>query len=59
VVTEADPDGAGPLAAPVTRFTYDARGNLISSVDAGSSQTRNQTSFPAFQLPKAGHTLRL
>ncbi|MFO0871611.1 MAG: pre-peptidase C-terminal domain-containing protein [Pirellulales bacterium] len=32
---EADPDGAGPLAAPVTTWTYDARGHTVGSTDAG------------------------
>ena len=32
-VTRPDPDGAGPKAAPVTRFTYDAVGNLASVED--------------------------
>jgi YD repeat-containing protein len=32
-VTLPDPDGAGPLAAPVTTFTYDGGGRLASEVD--------------------------
>ena len=31
--TGPDPDGAGPLAAPVTTNTYDANGNLASTVE--------------------------
>jgi YD repeat-containing protein len=32
-VTGPDPDGSGPLAAPVTTYTYDPAGNLIKTVD--------------------------
>ncbi len=32
--TEPDPDGSGPLTAPVSSFTYDAAGNQVSSTDA-------------------------
>ena len=32
-VTQPDPDGAGPLAAPVTRYGYDADGNVVSVTD--------------------------
>jgi RHS repeat-associated protein len=32
-VTLPDPDGAGPLAAPVTTYSYDAGGRLASEVD--------------------------
>ena len=31
--TQADPDGAGPLARPVTSFAYDRDGNLVSVTD--------------------------
>ena len=31
--TGPDPDGGGPLAAPVTTYTYDANGNLASTVE--------------------------
>ena len=40
-VVEADPDGAGgPLPAPTSSFTYDAAGQLLSSVDPLSRTTR-------------------
>ncbi|WP_419580845.1 dockerin type I domain-containing protein [Stieleria magnilauensis] len=40
VITEADPDGDGPLLSPVTTFDYDLAGNLLSTTDAtGSSVT--------------------
>ncbi len=32
-MTQPDPDGAGPLAAPVTSYTYDAAGNLLTETD--------------------------
>ncbi|MHB0961459.1 MAG: RHS repeat-associated core domain-containing protein [Pirellulaceae bacterium] len=41
-VTEPDPDGPGPLGAPVTQFAYDARGNLLSTTDARNHTTQNQ-----------------
>ncbi len=41
-ITEADPDGTGPLTAPLTTFSYDARGNLIETSDAAGSTTINQ-----------------
>jgi YD repeat-containing protein/autotransporter-associated beta strand protein len=31
--TQADPDGAGPLARPITTFSYDADGNLLAVTD--------------------------
>ncbi len=40
-ITEPDPDGAGPLTAPVTVFTYDARGNLLTTTDARGNVTTN------------------
>lgn len=35
-VTLPDPDGVGPLAPPVTRYTYDAGGRLATVVDANN-----------------------
>jgi len=32
-VTAPDPDGTGPLAAPITKYTYDAAGNRASMID--------------------------
>lgn len=32
-ITEADPDGAGPLTSPVSEFAYDAGNNLLSQTD--------------------------
>ena len=40
-ITEADPDGAGPLNSPTTTFAYDAQGNLVATTDA----LQNQQSF--------------
>ncbi|WP_165229541.1 peroxidase family protein [Aquisphaera insulae] len=33
-IIEADPDGAGPLAPPVSTFAYDAAGNVVRTTDA-------------------------
>ncbi len=41
-MTEADPDGSGPLTAPVTIFTYDENGNLATVTDAEGNTTQNQ-----------------
>jgi RHS repeat-associated protein len=38
-VTAPDPDGAGPLAAPVTSYAYDDVGNLESRTDANAHVT--------------------
>ena len=38
-VTAPDPDGAGPLPAPVTQYGYDAVGNLTARTDANQHQT--------------------
>ncbi len=32
-VTGSDPDGAGPLEAPVTKYTYDDAGNKVSMIE--------------------------
>lgn len=40
-IIEPDPDGDGPLQSPVTKFTYDARGNLKTTTDARSNTTEN------------------
>ncbi|MEO1496632.1 MAG: RHS repeat-associated core domain-containing protein [Planctomycetota bacterium] len=42
LITEPDPDGAGPLTAPVTSFTYDTRGNLLTTTDARGNVTTNE-----------------
>lgn len=40
---DADPDGIdGPLASPITRFDYDANGNLVSVVDPLGTETSNE-----------------
>ena len=39
-ITEADPDGIGPLPSPVTKFVYDAAGNRITTIDAEDSVTQ-------------------
>ncbi|NJN13091.1 MAG: RHS repeat protein [Richelia sp. RM1_1_1] len=41
-ITEADPDGDGPLTAPVSTFTYDEAGNLLTTNDALGNLTQNQ-----------------
>ena len=41
-ITEADPDGDGPLTAPVSTFTYDQAGNLLTITDALGNLTQNQ-----------------
>jgi YD repeat-containing protein len=38
-VTAHDPDGGGPLAAPVTLYTYDTVGNLKTRKDANLHET--------------------
>jgi RHS repeat-associated protein len=38
-VSAPDPDGAGPLTAPVTAYTYDDVGNLASREDANLNET--------------------
>lgn len=38
-VTAPDPDGAGPLAAPVTTYTYDPVGNRLTRTDANNHVT--------------------
>ncbi len=49
-ITGADPDGAGPLTAPITTFTYDAAGNKVTMVDprgnvAGGNPASYTTSY--------------
>ena len=39
-VTEADPDGGGPLLSPITTNVYDQHGNLIRATDALNNTTR-------------------
>ena len=38
-VIAADPDGVGPLTAPVTTYTYDANGNVLTRTDANNHVT--------------------
>ena len=38
-LTEPDPDGSGPLAAPVFTFAYDTEGRLTSVTDAEDNTT--------------------
>ncbi|WP_299971467.1 RHS repeat-associated core domain-containing protein [uncultured Roseobacter sp.] len=40
-ITEADPDGDGPLVSPKTEFVYDAAGNLSQVTDAEGNNTAN------------------
>lgn len=40
-ITAPDPDGAGPLSAPVTQYTYDSVGNLLTVTDALGQMTTN------------------
>ena len=37
--TGVDPDGSGPLPAPVTSYSYDANGNLVSTTDPNGNAT--------------------
>ncbi len=37
-VTEADPDGAGPLTSPVTQYFHDAAGNVVRAIDARGNE---------------------
>ncbi len=50
-LTQADPDGPGPLLSPVTNFEYDRSGNLISYIDANGSKTTS--SFDAMNRMSA------
>ena len=38
-VTAPDPDGGGPLVAPVTGYTYDPVGNRLTRTDAKNHVT--------------------
>jgi RHS repeat-associated protein len=38
-VTGPDPDGSGPLPAPVTSYTYDASGNQLTETDSNNHTT--------------------
>lgn len=38
-VTAPDPDGGGPLAAPITTYAYDAAGNRLTRRDANNHTT--------------------
>ena len=49
-VTQPDPDGAGPLAAPVTTSTYDAAGNVLSVTQPGGA-TQTWTYDATLNLP--------
>jgi RHS repeat-associated protein len=49
-ITAADPDGNGPLVAPITSYTYDAVGNRITMVDplgncSGCNAAAHTTSY--------------
>jgi len=39
-VTQADPDGSGPLAAPVTTYAYNANGQILTTTDPLGNVTR-------------------
>ena len=73
VLTETgpDPDGAGPLAAPVTTYTYDDVGNRRTETDPRGSTTklrlrrgeqarvRDGTGSRRRRLARAGHDVHL
>lgn len=40
-IIEADPDGNGLLTSPITTYSYDADGNLISTIDAVGNVNQN------------------
>lgn len=48
--TDPDPDGAGALTAPVTSFTYDARGNT-TAIEYPDGTTESWTYHWDFDLP--------
>ena len=35
--TGPDPDGSGPLTSPITTYTYDAAGRMVSMTDPNSA----------------------
>ena len=48
-VTAPDPDGAGSLTAPVTNFTYDFAGNLLTETDPEGNVTNVRLRQPLSQ----------
>ena len=52
--TQPDPDGSGPLSAPVTIYVYDAAGNLIST----SLATANRPQTASTVYDKMGRTTK-
>jgi YD repeat-containing protein len=40
-IIEADPDGVGIEASPVTTYKYDKKGNLIETIDALNHATQH------------------
>jgi RHS repeat-associated protein len=41
-ITEADPDGSGPLTSPISQFVFDLRGNLTQTIDPANNATTNE-----------------
>jgi RHS repeat-associated protein len=61
-LVDPDPNGAGPLASPITAFAYDTRGNLIETTDAGGSTFQRQydpLDRPVLSLDHLGNKTRL
>ncbi len=60
-ITESDPDGAGPLTAPVSQYTYDPDGNLLTVTDPVghvSSRTYDQAGRVATTLDPGNNVTR-
>ena len=58
-VTQPDPDGAGPLTAPVTTYTYNSTGDMTQMVLPGGatrSWTWNSAHQPLTEMDELGQT---
>jgi RHS repeat-associated protein len=58
-VTAPDPDGAGPIPAAVTKYTYDAMGNVLTRIDPlGNCIGCNATNYTTtYTYDAEGHLL--